>query len=293
VLIEGLLHQGGTMLLSGPSKARKTYTYLDAGISLASGIPWLGHPTRKSVVAYLNLELPPHLVAQRVAAICEHRKIPPPADLHIWNLRGQKVDIDTIERLLPPLIEQTAAEATILDPHYKVSATSGMEENSNDDQGLLLSRMEALLGNAGSALLLAHHFAKGSAADKNAIDRASGGGVFARWPDVFMSLTPHEIDDAMTVEFALRAFPPMAPYVIRWAYPTWERDTELDPGHLKKAGPKAKYSASDALKKLVAGMTNAEWAKASGMKDATFRRKRDELVGDRVSEKDGHFYPNP
>lgn len=292
VLIEGILHQGGTLLLAGPSKARKTYTLLDAGISISAGIPWMGRATRQAAVLYLNLELPPHLMVQRLRAICDHRGIEPPPGLLVWNLRGQLVNIGALERAVPAVFKKFSVGAAIIDPHYKVSVTSGMEENNNDHQGLLLTKMEALCGNAGAALMIGHHFAKGSAAEKNAIDRASGSGTFARWPDAFMSLTPHEAEDAMTVDFALRGFAPVAPHVVHWRYPVWERDDNLDPANLKRAGAKPKHSPEEALAKLKDGMTSAEWRKATKMTETTFRRKRDELLGRRVSERDGRFFHN-
>ena len=56
----------------------------------------------------------------------------------------------------------------MIDPHYKVSSVSGMEENSNDSQGLLLAALENICTMNGAALILSHHFAKGDAGAKNA-----------------------------------------------------------------------------------------------------------------------------
>lgn len=294
VLIAGILYQGGTMLVAGPSKARKTFTLLDAGLSIASGLPWLGWNTQQAVVLYLNLELPPHLMAARLSAICQKREVTPPASLVVMNLRGHGTDIDTIKRELPKFMAAFKVGVVIIDPHYKVSATSGMEENSNDDQGCLLAELEALCGNAGAALIIAHHFAKGLAADKNAIDRASGGGVFARWPDAFMSMSNHQEEGAMTVELALRAFAPVKPFGIRWVYPVWERDINLNPAQLQRAGAKNLHPAEELLAKLTDGMTGPEWGEAIGWKDTTYRTKRKELTAtNRVREANNRFFLNP
>jgi hypothetical protein len=140
--------------------------------------------------------------------------------------------------------------------------------------------MEGLCVNAGAALILTHHFAKGDASVKNAIDRASGGGVFARWGDVMLTFTPHEEDDAMTVEMTLRNFKPVEPFVVRWEYPRWQRDGQLDPAALKNSrGAKERHSPEGALNSLSdSGMMYAEWLKASGLSESTFRRKRQELL---------------
>jgi len=283
ILIAGVLYCGGTMLLSGPSKSHKTFSALDAAIAIAGGEPWLGFPTEKSPVLYLNLELQDFATEDRIDKICSARGNPPPKDLHVWNLRGRTVTLDQLTVRLPKMIQKTGARVVCIDPHYKVSAVSDMEENSNDAQGKLLTLMEGLCCRNNAALILTHHFAKGDASNKNAIDRASGGGVFARWGDVMLTFTPHEEDDAMTVEMSLRNFKPVDPFVVRWEYPRWTRDKALDPTSLKNSKTRnERHTAADALRSLGdKQLTYAEWLEASGMKESTFRRKREELMNAR------------
>lgn len=278
ILIDGALYQGGTMLLAGPSKAAKTWTMLDLGLAVATGTEWLGFKTAKAPVLYLNLEVPEFVAEQRVRALCARRGIEPPDGFQLWNLRGFVVTVDDLEREIPRRITKDGVGLVIVDPHYKVSATSGAEENSNDSQGALLAKLEAMTSAGGSALAIAHHFAKGDASSKNAIDRASGGGVFARWPDAFLALTPHEEEGAMTLDFVLRAFAPVAPRVVRWEFPAWVADKTLDPTKLRKTGRTDAHPRTKALDELLDGMSSAEWQKALGWNDRTFRRKRDELV---------------
>jgi hypothetical protein len=278
VLIDGALYRGGTLLLAGPSKAAKTWTMMDLGIAVATGGNWLGFSTTAAPVLYLNLELPDFVAEQRLRTLCDHRGISPPSGFILWNLRGHAVTVDDLERELPSRVAQHGIGLVVIDPHYKVSATSGAEENSNDSQGALLARLEALTSRNGVALAIAHHFAKGEAASKNAIDRASGGGVFARWPDAFVALTPHEEEGAMTMEAVLRAFAPVAPCVLRWEFPAWVRDNTLDPAKLKKAGRADEHPTLKALEALRDGMSSAEWQRATGWSEGTFRRKRDMLV---------------
>lgn len=280
-LIEGMLYVGGTMLLAGPSKSHKTFSALDVGIAIASGEKWLGHRTNKSPVLYLNLELQDFASADRISKISAARGHKPPHDLKIWNLRGHTITLAALTAQLPIMIKEHGAKVVCIDPHYKVSAVSDMEENSNDSQGKLLTLLEGLCLNAGAALILTHHFAKGDSSVKNAIDRASGGGVFARWGDVMMTFTPHEDEDCMTVEMALRNFSPIEPFVVRWIYPRWQRDDEMDPKELKRAGGKfaETITAADLLDALGdSTMTPAEWIKAAGISRSSFYRKRQELV---------------
>jgi hypothetical protein len=291
LLIDGILYRGGTMLVAGPSKARKSYTLIDAAVSIATGLSWLGFATHKTPVLYLNFELQEFAIAGRVAAVSRAKDILPPRDLHFLNLRNEITDLDRLESELPALVSRFSAGAVIIDPHYKISAVSGLEENSNDHQAQLLARFEALCGNAGAAVILAHHFSKGAAGKRNQIDRASGSGVFARWPDVFMTLTDHKEEDAMVFECALRNFPRMDPFVARWKHPLWHRDDGLNTRHFKIVGAGERYTSSEALEKLTDGMTYTAWRDASGMADSTFRRKREDLLKHgRVDRKGDKYY---
>lgn len=279
-IIEGVLFQSGTMMLSGPSKARKTFTFLDLALSVATGFQWLGFSTSKAPVLYLNFELSEHSFQHRVAAICNAKGIKPPANLFTLNLRGRTVTIQSLATDLPRLIKQHGVGLVVLDPWYKLSAASGADENGNADQARILAEAERIVTSNGAALVVGHHFSKGDASAKNAIDRAAGAGAMARWGDVIATLSEHVEPDCMTLEMFLRDFPPVEPVVLHWEMPLWQRDISLDPAKLKRsAGRRETYSAADLLGKLIDGMTNREWFNASSLSsDTTYRRKRDELT---------------
>src|SRR5690606_9939723 len=112
-------------------------------------------------VLFLNLELQDFAMTDRLCATAAAMRIPLPENLHVANLRGQLVNIDTLETNLPKLLKQTEAKLVVIDPHYKISAASAVEENSNDAQGLLLYRLENVVCRSGASLMLAHHFSKG------------------------------------------------------------------------------------------------------------------------------------
>lgn len=277
-VISGVLYGGGTMMLSGPSKSRKTYTFLDLGLSVSTGTKWIGFDTAKTPVIYLNFELAEHSFARRLTAICDAKGITPPSGFHSFNLRGKGVTLDKLGAELPRTIKTHGAGLVIIDPWYKISAQSGAEENSNDGQARVLAEAERIVNSNGAALVVGHHFAKGDASAKNSIDRAAGAGAMARWGDVIATLTEHEESEAMAMEFHLRDFPPVGSLCVRWCQPLWQRDDSLDPTKLKKAGRHDAHPASDLLAALRDGMTNAEWRKAIGWPDTTCRTKRDELI---------------
>ena len=69
-----------------------------------------------------------------------------------------------------------------------------------------------------AAIVIAHHFAKGDSTVKNAIDRMSGAGAWARDPDSLVVMTPHEEDGCFTVSTTVRNLPQVDEFVVEWVY---------------------------------------------------------------------------
>ncbi|MBO5543606.1 MAG: PriCT-2 domain-containing protein, partial [Oscillospiraceae bacterium] len=68
-IIEGILRRGHKMLLSGSSKAGKSFLLMELCIAIAEGRPWLGFPCRKGRVLYVNLEIDPAAAINRFLKI--------------------------------------------------------------------------------------------------------------------------------------------------------------------------------------------------------------------------------
>jgi hypothetical protein len=243
-------------------------------------------------VLFINLELAEHSFAKRLGAIATKLQISDKLNcLHVLNLRGHLVNLQQLQEKLGALIKQWGIGLVIIDPLYKISAASMAAENSNDEQGLLLYGIEAICTENNASVVITHHFAKGNAASKNAIDRGSGGGVLARWPDVVMTFTEHEVPDCMTVEMALRDFAPVAPFVVRWEYPIWRVEPELSPAALKNPGRVDRHPAEDALAAIGAeSLTLPQLKERLVWSESTLRRKLTALLAaNRITFVDGVY----
>jgi hypothetical protein len=73
LIIEGVLHQGCKMILGGTSKSNKSWCLLDMAMSVASGQDWWGRRCIKAPVIYINLELQPWAIDERLALLCHAR----------------------------------------------------------------------------------------------------------------------------------------------------------------------------------------------------------------------------
>lgn len=235
-VIKGVLNMGCKMLIAGPSKARKSWVLLDLCLSVALGRPWLGFDTREGKCLFVNFELADWMLWQRVAKIAESRGMMQLGTrgewLQFWNLRGR---IHDMANLTAPLIEAVRGGGyalVVVDPVYK--GMGDRDENAAGDINRLLNELEKVCGETGVALAFSHHFAKGNATEKAAIDRMSGSGVWARDPDAVLTLTPpatqkrgkeaiqpeHDLD----LECALRAHPPVESSALWWKGHHFERE---------------------------------------------------------------------
>jgi len=229
-LIKGILRCGHKMLISGPSKAGKSFALMELCIAIAEGKSWLGFPCKKGRVLYVNLEIDPASCIIRFMKIYEalgwqkkHMD-----DIIVWNLRGHAVPLDKLVPKLIRRIHDQHFDAIIVDPIYKVITG---DENNASDMALFCNQFDKICTSTGCATIYCHHHSKGAQGAKKAMDRASGSGVFARDPDAQLDLTPLEMTDdiknnvqdgsatAWRLESNLREFPNVTPVNFWFEYP--------------------------------------------------------------------------
>lgn len=265
-LVYGLLHRGSKLVLGGGSKTFKTWTLLDLAISVAAGEPWLSCHTIKGRVLYLNFEIPAPFFQRRIEAIARAKGITlAPHTLEVWNLRGWATSyLDLLPRVRQR-IKDAGYSLLVLDPIYKLYGNT--DENSAGAVAGLMNALEVVTVDSGAAIAFGAHYAKGNASQKEAIDRISGSGVFARDPDSILNFTRHEELDAFTVEATLRNHKPIEPFVVRWQYPLMRRCEELDPAKLKQAGGRPKlYTVAKLLSSLNGQQLNSQnWLKIASL----------------------------
>ena len=257
-LIGGVLRCGHKMLISGSSKAGKSFLLMELAVALSEGTKWLGFTCRQSKVLYVNLEIDSASCIARFIEIYKALKIKPKyaKNVVIWNLRGHAVPLD---KLVPKLLRRVANQhfdAVIIDPIYKVITG---DENNASEMGAFCNQFDKICNETGCATIYCHHHSKGAQGFKKAMDRASGSGVFARDPDAQLDMIQLETDSefinsyadnlsdtAWRLECSLREFPNFKPKNFWFKYPIHVLDnngdleklySEGDPkNNLKKSG---------------------------------------------------------
>jgi RecA-family ATPase len=242
-LIEGVVRIGHKMLISGSSKAGKSFLLLELAISLAEGRKWLGFQCRKTRVFYVNLEIDEKSCGNRIDEIHLALGVEPKyeQDFVVWSLRGSSMPLD---KLAPKIIRKVANkgyEAIIIDPIYKVITG---DENNATQMSSFTSLFDKIGKETGCTIIYSHHHSKGAQGYKRAMDRASGSGVFARDPDAQLDMIQLETDEdfmlqnadnphstAWRLESSLREFPNFKPVNFWFEYPIHRVD---DTGVLQK-----------------------------------------------------------
>lgn len=228
-LIKDVLRQGDKMLVSGPSKAGKSFGMLELAAAIAEGREWIGMPCTQGRVLYVNLELHDASCKHRIIDVYKALGWEPHGlkNLDTWGLRGQALPMD---RLTPKLIRRCKDKhyiAIIIDPIYKVITG---DENSADQMAAFCNNFDKVCNQLGCSVIYCHHFSKSASevsSNSSAMNKASGSGVFARDPDAMLSFSQAKIknpdpDDKRTawvVEGALREFKPFEPLKIWFDYP--------------------------------------------------------------------------
>ncbi len=242
-LITGILRRGHKMLISGSSKAGKSFLLMELCIAIAEGRKWLGFSCKQGRVLYVNLEIDPASAINRFLKIYETLEIPVQHsdNIVVWNLRGHAVPLD---QLVPKLIRRVRDQhfdAIIIDPIYKVITG---DENNASEMGQFCNQFDKICTETGCSTIYCHHHSKGAQGAKKAMDRASGSGVFARDPDAQLDMIELELTEEIKnfvrdgnatgwrLESSLREFPNITPVNFWFEYPLHRIDSS---GELQKA----------------------------------------------------------
>ena len=246
-LIAGILRRGHKMLISGSSKAGKSFLLMELCIAIAEGKSWLGFPCKKGRVLYVNLEIDPASAINRFLKIYKALGLPiKNADsIVVWNLRGHAVPLD---QLVPKLIRRVRDQhfdAIVIDPIYKVITG---DENNASEMGAFCNQFDKICTETGCSTIYCHHHSKGAQGMKKAMDRASGSGVFARDPDAQLDMIQLELSEdiannvrdgnetAWRLESSLREFPNIKPVNFWFEYPIHKVDDKGTLGEMPAQG---------------------------------------------------------
>lgn len=239
----GVVEQGMLTLLTAPSKAGKSWALYELALLLACGAEgreWLGvKVTGEARVLLVDLEIEKRAIPRRLGALKE-RILPGHIlgeNLQILSLRTSVLRRSPEDIFAHIQAKAVGAQVIIIDSIYLL--LQGDESDPMAAQALF--KLILNLRDAGFSVVLSHHMTKGNAETqlaKEAIDRGSGSGWWARFPDVLLSLTPLPPDGGereALIEATVRHHASPGALVVRWDAPSllWVK-TGKDVGLLRK-----------------------------------------------------------
>ena len=226
-LIEGVLRQGHKMLLSGPSKAGKSFALIELTIAIAEGLPWMGRRCCQGRVLYINLELDRPSCMHRFRDVYDALGVTPRGlnNISIWNLRGKSLPMD---KLAPKLIRRARKDgylAVIVDPIYKILTG---DENNAEQMSLFCNQFDRVATELETAVIYCHHHSKGAQGGKRSMDRASGSGVFGRDPDALLDMIQLELSESASTFLKDNAVREALARLLDEVRPRWRQEVSQD-----------------------------------------------------------------
>lgn len=256
VLIQGILYKTRRMLICGASKSRKSWLCQQLAFCQSKGLPLFGRFQCEEVpILYANLELLEASVKRRWRRMAKALKYEGDFQNNIKIISASeyldKIEDDFAEWLSIQATDDKVS-VVLIDPMWRL--LGNRDENSNTGIGQVLKPFARFSREAKASAIGVHHFAKGSAALKEAIDRASGAGAWMRDAATLLVFTKHRVPDAFVVDILTNDFPPIEKFVVRFSDPLIAIDPDLDPEDLKMpANPKTQARKSDQyIEKIVA-----------------------------------------
>jgi len=212
----------------------------DMALAVATGRPWLDtFETDPGNVLIIDNELHSETSANRIPKVAAARRIrlgDVGQRVFVQNLRGHWQDIFSLGPYFRAL-EPGRFRVIILDAMYRFMPRE-MDENDNGTMANVYNAIDRYADLLGCCFVLIHHTSKGNQSGKAITDVGAGAGSQSRATDTHLVLRPHEEDDVVVLEAAVRSWPPVMPRCMRWAFPVWLPADDLDPTLLRSEQPK-------------------------------------------------------
>ena len=223
-----------TMIAS--SKARKSWLMLSLLLCFVARRMWLGmFATAGGRVLLIDNELHKTTIAFRIREVARGLGITSEEwrdAFDVVTLRGQKVDIDLVEKELRK-IEPGKYGLIILDSGYKFYQ-DWMDENNNSHMKAFYCTLERCAEATGATICLVHHSPKGNTSARDVAAIGAGAGAQSRSADSILAMREHEEAECFVIDSVLRSCPPQKQFGVRWEYPIFKSDPLLDPTKLKR-----------------------------------------------------------
>jgi len=241
-VVHGLLREGETMNIIASPKMGKSWLASSLGISVASGLDWLGLAVEQGRVLHIDNELHACNITYRYGVVSKAMGMPHhlySRNIDLISLRGKLRDLYSMGSMFRR-VDAGQYKIVIVDAFYR-TLPLGTDENDNGAMANLYNQIDHYAAQMQCAFVLIHHASKGNQASKAVTDVGAGAGSQSRAADTHLILRPHQAEGIVVLESAVRSWPPMGPQALVWNWPLFTPVDEVDTSALLGAAkPKAR-----------------------------------------------------
>lgn len=165
-LIQDFITTNGLSVLYGDSNSGKTFLAIDMACAIARGIPWMNRQTEQGLILYLATESPSS-VKMRLKAYQNYFGLTVPNFLIVEdsiNLFLNDSDMNRIIKTIHDLEKQTNQKVRLIIGDTLARLSVGANENSGEDMGLIMTRIDIIHNECKTHFSLIHHTGKNASA---------------------------------------------------------------------------------------------------------------------------------
>lgn len=160
-VVAGLIPESSVNIAIGDSGLGKTPLAYQMGLAVATGVPFVGFPTKKGPVLYVDLENGRDQIVKLSESLQRHLGLPAFPDENFGVV--QECDLP----LLSSLVANARPSLVVIDT---LRVFDPKAEKENDTAAELLRRLHILAKNYGTAFLILHHLRKPSKEGRPALE---------------------------------------------------------------------------------------------------------------------------
>jgi len=172
--VKDWLPKRGKSLLYAPPKTGKSYLCLQLARCIGSEEEFLGLPTTRGTVLYVQFELGEEILQARLRQTKGNYE-----NVYVGTSFSMKLDLPSGQAQLVRALEAVEPQVLILDPLYKVIVG---EENEATDMRKVVDFLDSVIEGFNCSILLVHH------AGKDLSKRGRGSSIFEDWVDSYLQL---------------------------------------------------------------------------------------------------------
>lgn len=169
------LPKRGKSIIYAPPKVGKSFIAMQMSRCIAYGEPFLGLPTTKGKVLYIQFELGEEILQGRLKSTGKEYD-----DVYIGTTFSMKLDIKEGQAKLLTAMTAVSPDVLILDPWAKMIAG---DENEGTDVRKITDFLDTVIESFGCSILIIHH------AGKDITKRGRGSSILEGWVDSYIQMT--------------------------------------------------------------------------------------------------------